>query len=124
VGDQIDLVNCRSCRIPQPALGTQNSGFLCNQRLALALEKSIWASFHGQAPDSSWAGTLSGAQFLELIGQLIELLTSREAEFWPSASTPWDSRATILPMLSNQRSRWACSVGWNAKSLNLQLVAA
>jgi hypothetical protein len=41
---------------------------------------NIWASFHGQAPDPSWAGRLSGAQFFELIGQLIELLTSREAD--------------------------------------------
>ena len=44
------------------------------------MEKNIWASFHGQAPDPSWAGPLSGAQFFELIGQLIELLTSREAD--------------------------------------------
>ena len=61
-------------------LGTQNARFLGNLRVALALEKNIWASFHGQAPDPSWAGPMSGAQFFELIGQLIELLTSREAD--------------------------------------------
>ena len=58
----------------------QNAGFLGNQRVALALEKSIWASFHGQAPDPGWAGRLSGAQFFELIGQLVELLTTREPD--------------------------------------------
>jgi hypothetical protein len=44
---KFDLVNCRRCRIPLPVLGVQNAGFLGNQRVALALEKSIWASFHG-----------------------------------------------------------------------------
>jgi hypothetical protein len=68
VDGQIDLVNCRRCRIPLPVLGMQNAGSLGNQRVALALEKSIWASFHGQAPDPSWAGPLSGARFFELIG--------------------------------------------------------
>jgi hypothetical protein len=80
VDDQIDLVNCRRCRIPLPVLGMQSAAFLGNQRVALALEKSIWASFHGQAPDPSWAGPLSGAQFFELIGQLVELLTTREPD--------------------------------------------
>jgi hypothetical protein len=80
VGDQNDPVNCRRCRIPLPVLGAQNARFLGNQRVALALEKNIWASFQGQAPDPSWAGPLSSAQFFELIGQLIQLLTSREAD--------------------------------------------
>jgi TniQ len=80
VGDQIDLVNCRRCRIALPVLGTQNARFLGNQRVALALEKNIWASFQGQAPDPSWAGPLSGAEFFELIRQLIELLSSRETD--------------------------------------------
>jgi hypothetical protein len=80
VGDHIDLVNCRRCRIPLPVLGTKNADVPGNQRVALSLEKNIWASFHGQAPDPSWAGPLSGAQFCDLIGQLIELLTSREAD--------------------------------------------
>ena len=78
--DEIDPVNCRRCRIPLPVLGMQNADFLGNQRVALALEKSIWASLHGQAPDPSWVGPLSGAQFFELIGQLVELLTTREPD--------------------------------------------
>jgi hypothetical protein len=65
--------------MPLPVLGVQTAGFP-GVRLVLALEKTILASLQGQAPDPSWAGPLSGAQFLELIGQLIELLTSREAD--------------------------------------------
>jgi hypothetical protein len=68
--------------LPNPFAGVWRAKHQLSRhlRVVLALEKSILASFRGQAPDPSWAGPLSGAQFFELIGQLIELLTSREAD--------------------------------------------
>jgi hypothetical protein len=45
-------------------------------------------------------------------GGPVERLTA--ARFWPSSSTPSDSQATTLRVLNSHRSRWVCSVGWNA----------
>jgi hypothetical protein len=59
-----------------PVFDVQNTSFPGTLRVVLALEKSILASFRTPA-----GRVLSAARnFFELIGQLIELLTSREAD--------------------------------------------